>query len=438
VTARIQTRTHALAFQAATEDARLVGLIANRGLEQSGTTFRAAIRSLRASGALFRFGAGPGDTRVQFYDANGRCQFDSGVTEEDLDRRPRIADDRTAPDVADALRGSTRDEPFLLDAEHVAAAAPIRKDDRVVGVIRIIKPSLGMQVILEELAPEIMLLAACFVALVVAIALVLGRSLSRPVKRLTAATRKIAAGARSQSLPEPRGREVAELTEAFYEMRRELEDRRRIERLSQDLSHELKNPIAAIRSLSEALAAGALTDPEAGPRLLARIDEATGRLEAIVTDLLALARLEAKGIDRAGRVELARLVAEARAEALAGHPEAPVVEVDVNVPQAVPGDAVWLKRALVNLLTNAIEASGRAKLRALIDGDKVRVTVSNPGEVPLSVREHLFERFVTRRPQGTGLGLAIVASVADAHGGMAYLAEPGPPEVVIGLSWPAT
>jgi len=62
--------------------------------------------------------------------------------------------------------------------------------------------------------------------------------------------------------------------------------------------------------------------------------------------------------------------------------------------------------------------------------------VTNPGEIPAAVRPVLFERFATRRPEGTGLGLAIVRSVAEAHGGGAFLAQSGPPEVQIVVSLP--
>jgi nitrogen fixation/metabolism regulation signal transduction histidine kinase len=65
----------------------------------------------------------------------------------------------------------------------------------------------------------------------------------------------------------------------------------------------------------------------------------------------------------------------------------------------------------------------------------VQVSVANPSPgLPLHLRDHLFERFVTGRQEGTGLGLALVRRVAEAHNGHAQLLACGPPEVIIGMS----
>ncbi|MFC1610902.1 ATP-binding protein [Myxococcota bacterium] len=426
VIARVQARANVLAHQAAQEDARIVALIASRGLERA--SFAVAVRTLRRSGALFRFGSGDADTRVQFLGSKGGRVFDSadGKTKKAAPERPLPAD------IAAALADSPLAEPFLVDDRHVAAAVPIHKNDKVVGVVRVVKPSLGVRGILSDLAPEVLLLASGLAMLALVFALLVGRSLSRPIRDLTTATRSIAAGSRARALPEPRGREVADLTQAFEEMRRELQDKNRIEKLTQDLSHELKNPLAAIRALTEALELGAIKDAEAGPRMVRRIDQSVERLDGIVADLLALARLEAKGIDRSGKIELARLAREAAAQVEAARE----ITLALGDLPAVRGDAVWLRRAIANLLSNAIEAGGRATLRAEVEDQQVRIVVTNPGEIPESVRHNLFERFVSRRPEGTGLGLAIVRSVAEAHGGHARLLEAGPPEVQIGMILP--
>jgi len=428
VVVRVQSRADALAFEAAREDARLVALIASRGLDKSAVSFRVAVRGLRKSGALFRFGEGDTNTRVQFYDVEGHRVFDSEQTDEHRSDAP------ATEDVVRALARAPLDTPTLAPDGYVAAAVPIEKDERAVGAVRVLKPSLGMQGILAHLAPEVTLLAGGFVFLALLMALAIGRSLSRPIRTLTDATRQIAAGNRAVALPSPRGREVADLTGAFEDMRRELEDMNRIERLTQDLSHELKNPVAAIRSLTETLDAGAIRDPEAGPRLVRRSDEAIRRLDAIVTDLMALARLEAKGIDRDRKIDMARLAREAVAEVQSGRDAK--IAVDIAELPLMRGDPAWLRRALINLLTNALDAGGRASLRLLaVDGQLV-VTVANPGEVPESVRANMFERFVTRRPEGTGLGLAIVRGVSEAHGGSARLENPGPPDVRINMLLP--
>jgi two-component system sensor histidine kinase CreC len=270
-----------------------------------------------------------------------------------------------------------------------------------------------------------------------------GRSIGLPITRLTLAARKIAGGDRSLPFPPPRGLEVRALTESYEEMRRELEDKRHIERMTQDLSHELKNPIASVRALAEALEDGGLADAAAGPRLVKQIQGAAARLEAILADVLVLARLEARGLNPRRPVELRRLVAEC-VDALA--PRCAERQVEVTVEQA-PGsvdtleaDSSWLARAVTNLILNAVENSppGAQVQVALSSAGPVReLLVSNPGEVPAAVKDRLFERFVTRRQEGTGLGLAIARSVAEAHRGSLWLDEAGPPQVRLRLKLPS-
>jgi signal transduction histidine kinase len=224
------------------------------------------------------------------------------------------------------------------------------------------------------------------------------------------------------------------LTDAFESMRRALEDRHTIERFVADLSHELKNPVSAIRAACEVLQEGADEDPVARRRFLGRIDEASHRLEVLLHDLLGLARLEAQGLalERAP-VPLAALVrgaVEAVDDALAARG----LRVDGEVEDlTVQGSERWLRRAVDNLLSNALRYApvGSALTvslhRAADEHAVLRVRDSGPGVAP-ALRARLFDRFVTDRldADGTGLGLAIVRSVAEHHGGTVSLLEAGP------------
>src|SRR6202030_3748386 len=77
------------------------------------------------------------------------------------------------------------------------------------------------------------------------------------------------------------------------------------------LSHELKNPVAAIRASAEVLADGALDEPEEAARFVARIREATSRIESLLGDLLSLARIEARGVEQAAVLDLGDLTQRA-------------------------------------------------------------------------------------------------------------------------------
>jgi two-component system sensor histidine kinase CreC len=288
--------------------------------------------------------------------------------------------------------------------------------------------------LVADFGPKLAFLAFVLGSAAAVAAFVLGRGTAAPLERLILAAEAIARGERQAVLPPPQGREVRRLTMAFESMRRSLEDRHAIERFVADLSHELKNPVAAIRAACEVLGEGAGDDPAARARFVGRIDEASRRLEILLHDLLGLARLEAQGLPLdAKALDLARTVT-ASVSAMEPRATARNVVIDEEVgPAPVRGDERWLRRAVDNLLSNAIRYAPEGTavdVQLRLDGDDAVLTVRDrgPGVSP-ALRPRLFDRFVTDRTDadGTGLGLAIVRSVAEHHGGRVRLldAEPG-------------
>ena len=145
-------------------------------------------------------------------------------------------------------------------------------DGTVLGAVRVSRESLGFRQILREVASRAALLTLLLVLATASAAALIGRAIASPIERLTQAASRIAQGERQAVLPPPFGREVRTLTHAVESMRRELEGRHLAEKLAADLSHELKNPVAAIRAAAEVLADGALDEPETARRFVARID----------------------------------------------------------------------------------------------------------------------------------------------------------------------
>jgi len=300
------------------------------------------------------------------------------------------------------------------------------------GSVRLELPTFGMVQVMSDVAPKVALLAVLLAAAAALAATVIGRAVGRPIERLTRAAEHVAAGERQGALPVPQGREVRALTEALDQMRRELEQRHALEAFVADLSHELKNPIASIRASAEVLEEAIAADPDAARRFARRIQDSGAKLSSLVADLLALAKLEAHGLaERAQAVDLAEL-ARAAAEAHAAQAAARGVRVDVSAPEHAPvrGDATWLRRAIENLLANAVAFSrGPVELGVAASPRGWEVTVKDAGPgVAEVIRPRLFERFATTRGAegGTGLGLAIVRAVAEAHGGSAGLRTTGP------------
>lgn len=224
----------------------------------------------------------------------------------------------------------------------------------------------------------------------------------------------------SRRVPEPGSHdEIARLARTTNETLTALEssvDRQR--RFVADASHELRSPIASLRTQLEVGAAhpelldvpGAVAD--------------TVRLQALAADLLLLARLDAGERPGRARLDLGALVHEAVARRTGDR-----IEVTVSVPEGggpeVTGSRGQLARVTGNLLDNAerhAEGSVDVTVRAEGGGAVVAVTDDGAG-VPEAERERIFERFVrlddarSRDDGGAGLGLAIARDVAARHGG---------------------
>ena len=197
-----------------------------------------------------------------------------------------------------------------------------------------------------------------------------------------------------------------------------------------NVSHELKTPITAIRGLVETVIDDKVMTPENRERFLGKIRDQSMRLSAVVTDLLALSRLESetavlerKPIDLRDAVLAAvrPLLSTAAELGIAVTTEIPDERVDVL------GDSEGLRQAASNLLDNALKYTprdGRVWVRVRRDDENAVVEVEDTG-IGVEPRDQtrIFERFYrvdkarSRELGGTGLGLSIVKHVALAHDG---------------------
>jgi two-component system, OmpR family, sensor histidine kinase CreC len=222
---------------------------------------------------------------------------------------------------------------------------------------------------------------------------------------------------------------VAELAHAFEEMRDALGGRQQVERYTQLLAHEVKAPLAAIRGAAELLDED--MPAEQRRRFMANIRSESARIEQIIARLLELSSLEArKELGQAEQIGAAALAEEA---AVAVRPAFAARGLRLEVlagPDAVRGERVLLREALVNLLQNALEFSppgSAVALSATAEGGCVVFAVEDNGAgVPDYALPRVFERFYSLpRPGGakksTGLGLVLVREIAHLHGGEAAL-----------------
>lgn len=357
-----------------------------------------------------------------------------------LEASPSLAGDELhltliAPDGREIFsRGPSPREPGT-----VFVTIPIVVGDQEVGSVRVVKPTLVIRRVLADTAPAILIISTVLGAAAAAAAALIGRAIATPIEALTEFAVRVSEGERRAPPPPAFGREVQRLLRAIDSMRREIEGRPFIETFAADLSHELKNPVAAIRASAEVLADGALAEPVEAARFVGRIQEATSRIESMLGELLSLARIEARGVEEAVVVDVAEI---ARRSVLAAKERGAQVDVDIAGSCAVRGDALWLARAVDNLVENA-QTHGRhgAPVRVSVwrSQSDVLLSVRNEGEIGRHVATRLFRRFVTTRADkgGTGLGLAIVRAVAEAHSGSAECISPGPPWVEFRLTLPS-
>ena len=208
-------------------------------------------------------------------------------------------------------------------------------------------------------------------------------------------------------------------------------------RLAGAAAHEVRNPVALIAS-SLALArrggAGALPPAE----LHAILEHEARRLERLTGDFLGYARQKSPERAPTPIATVLGYVADL-VRARAGERSVSVtVECRQELVAAV--DSYLLQQAVLNLVTNALDAigdGGQVHLSAETERDELEVAVENDGpaiaeaDVP-----RLFEPFFSRRAEGTGLGLAITANIATAHGGEARLAANSPGRVRFVLRLP--
>ncbi|MFD0273672.1 sensor histidine kinase [Kitasatospora sp. NPDC127111] len=261
----------------------------------------------------------------------------------------------------------------------------------------------------------------------------------RPVESIRRGMARIGAGAFHERVPVPPSRDtVARLAlttnTTLDRLERALAEQRR---LVADASHELRSPLAALRSTLEvplahparadwpAVVAGALTDTE--------------RLQDLADDLLLLARTQeaATGGAAEGTVDLHDLITEQLAER--GHTDPgltfrfePLEGLAEDTEVVVPGREVLVGRILRNLLDNAARhADETVTVRLGAAGGWARLEVDDDGlGIPAGDRERVFDRFVrldtarNRATGGAGLGLALVRTIATSLGGTATAERP--------------
>jgi signal transduction histidine kinase len=254
----------------------------------------------------------------------------------------------------------------------------------------------------------------------------------RPVEAMRRRAREVSLGQGGESLPLPEARdEIRRLGETLNEMLARLRGSfERERRFVADASHELRTPVAVIKTDLEAALRGGVPDPAVRAALSDALDECD-HLAQLAEDLLVVARSEEGELPlRREAVEVAELLEGVR-DRFADRAErgGRSIRVEAGDGLTVDADPLRLQQALGNLVDNALRyGAGEIALRGAARGGQVELSVSDAGAgFPAELGERAFERFArgdaARTRGGAGLGLAIVKAIAKAHGGSAEIAS---------------
>lgn len=406
---RVDARARRLALSAAEEEANAVATLLQNELARSGVSLDTLARQLN-------------------HRVSGRANWPH-------DSMQSMGLELLTPDhkvLFPRDRSSRAREPGAVFSD-----AQLWNDKRAIGIVRVVKPTIVVEALLADFAPFVLVISLVLGGASALCAVWIGRTIAAPIEELSVYSERVSQGERPQLPRHVSGREVGRLAQSIEVMRERLEGRPFVETFAADLSHELKNPVAAILASTEVLEEGALAEPVEAARFIKRIRQAATRIEKLLRELLSLAQVETRGPEHLALVAVDELVRQA-VESVDAEGR---IALELHAHVQVRGDELWLRRAITNLLDNALhhgQPDAPIEVHLTRIKQEVQIEVVNGGALDQHVTKSLFRRFVTtRRDQGgTGLGLSIVRAVAEAHGGHADLLAAGPPQVKFRIRLP--
>ncbi|MFP4013074.1 MAG: two-component system sensor histidine kinase CreC [Chitinispirillaceae bacterium] len=380
------------------------------------------------------------DLRVYITDLNGKVIFDSNNSRdsgEDYSRWINIS--RTLQ--GDYGARSTRTDENDPNSSVLHISSPIEQNGEMRGVLTVAKPTTNIIHFIEQAQKRLKTTVIIAIAGVILFATLLSLWVTEPMQRLTAYVRNVRKGKHS---PRPRlhalgilGRtEVDELGDALIQMQETLEERKYAEQYVQNLTHEIKSPLCAIRGAVE------LIDDKMPPQdrtaFLRNIKSESERIQIIIDRMLELAKIENRTeLQSIEKVSIARLLKKTT-EPFRSQLAKNEIDLKMIVTEDlfISGEEFLLYQSLTNLLQNAIEFSPQKSSITIETANakgRVIIRIKDGGSgIPDYALSRVFERFYSlQRPQtekrSTGLGLSFVKEIIELHGGTVTLNNNEPP-----------
>ncbi len=318
----------------------------------------------------------------------------------------------------------------------ISVSIPIQRVRAIVGVLTLETNDVSETISRERRALIPFIVASVLVNIIMAV--ILAWLIARPLQKLADAAEDVALGISTDLGEEKLSRrpdEIGELAEALNLMIKSLQERIDAnESFAADVAHEIKNPLAAIRSSAEILKGD--LKPEQRAKLEANMMADLKRIDKLVTDISNASRLDAE-LARSSRekISLKEMI-----ENIVATYDSKIKENELimqsNFPN--PKDRLWvlgqddaLRRVFINLIDNAISFApnnSTIRMNCARKGRKIMFAIDDEGcGIPQEALERIFERFYTQRPKdmakfGThsGLGLAIARQIIESHDGKLF------------------
>jgi two-component system sensor histidine kinase ChvG len=412
------------------------------------------------------------DTRMRIYGPDGKLQLDSWRVTGPTYRLRDPTTQKWTKDVAraldrgfNALVGEKNDEDFIEPSSDAAAAweevtasrnsgrveSAIRQAPELTPVFSAAAPVAGGSTLLvtdndrdftrrvRKQRGSLLIALGAVTVLSVLLSLFLARTIVLPLRRIALAAHRVRLGrAREVKVPRLPSRtdEIGLLARSISDMSHSLRHRiDNIEAFAADVTHELKNPLASLRSAVDGLER--IEDPKLRSQLIDVIRQDVQRLDRLISDVGEAARTDAElARARFELVDLGDLIGQL-VTAWESRRETGNVRIAFARPRRasaiVMGEPGRLARAIDNIVDNAISFSppgGLVEIAATHVEDEIRIRIDDEGPgVPKELREAIFNRFHSVRPEAesfgrhSGLGLAIARAIVEGHDGEIDVAD---------------
>lgn len=329
--------------------------------------------------------------------------------------------------------------PDSQDEYAAVCAAGMTHGDETIGALILSTPVTELRDAIVTVEKQLLTVFAVVAAAALIAALIFSVTITRPVKALTGAIRRMGKGDLSARVQVRASGEMKQLADSYNAMAEKIEnfDHSRSQFVS-NASHELKTPLATMKVLLENLIYQPDMPQELQAEFMQDMNHEIDRLTGIITDLLTLTQMDSQSDSAAmEEVDLSTLTEETlRPLHTMADKGGQRFVTDVAPDIRVTGDRSKLTQIIYNLADNALKYTpegGEITVSLSGRGQDAVLTVSDTGiGIPEEDMAHIFDRFYrvdkarSRATGGTGLGLSIVRQMVQLHGGdIAVVSQPG-------------